>query len=107
MALSSEGEWKEARRDILTAVRAAVSGERCPEGERAAEHYEKVVAAAASKEKKKKRTLFIVDDNNYYRSMRQEYHKLARDAGAGFCQLAAAPRYAAAGSRQQAGRWKV
>ena len=35
----------------------------------------------------RKRTLFIVDDNNYYRSMRQEYHRLARDAGAGFCQL--------------------
>ena len=33
------------------------------------------------------RVLFIVDDNNYYRSMRQEYHRLARDAEAGFCQL--------------------
>ena len=33
------------------------------------------------------RLLFIVDDNNYYRSMRQEYHRLARDIGAGFCQL--------------------
>ena len=33
------------------------------------------------------RVLFIVDDNNYYRSMRQEYHRLARDAKAGFCQL--------------------
>ena len=33
------------------------------------------------------RILFIVDDNNYYRSMRQEYHRLARDANAGFCQL--------------------
>ena len=33
------------------------------------------------------RILFIVDDNNYYRSMRQEYHRLARHAEAGFCQL--------------------
>ena len=33
------------------------------------------------------RILFIVDDNNYYRSMRQEYHRLARDAEAGFCQI--------------------
>ena len=38
----SEGaSWREARRDILAAVRAvAVEDGACPEGEGAAEHYE-------------------------------------------------------------------
>jgi tRNA uridine 5-carbamoylmethylation protein Kti12 len=31
--------------------------------------------------------VFVIDDNNYYRSMRESYHRMARDAEAGFCQL--------------------
>ena len=88
-----EGAWREARRDILAAVRAAATEDgKCPpeeEGEgkgAAAEHYKKIVKNLDG-DGGEKRTLFVVDDNNYYRSMRQEYHRLARDAGAGFCQL--------------------
>ena len=45
-AREGEGEWKEARRDILAAVRAAVAEDgACPEGEGAARHFEKIVAA--------------------------------------------------------------
>ena len=45
-AREGEREWKEARRDILAAVRAAVAEDgACPEGEGAARHFEKIVAA--------------------------------------------------------------
>ena len=40
-AAHEEGAWKEARRDILAAMRAvAVEDGACPEGEGAAGHYE-------------------------------------------------------------------
>jgi len=54
------GEWKLARRDMRDRVRGALLGG-CQ--------------------------VVVVDDNNYYRSMRYEYHQLARELNAGFCQI--------------------
>ena len=59
---SSGNKWKLARQDMKDRVRKEM-----------AERNDDVIV--------------FVDDNNYYRSMRQEYHRLARDANAGFCQL--------------------
>ena len=75
--------WKEARKHIADAVRDTL---RLPvelDGE-AADFAAKLKAQTPEPSKP---LVVLVDDNNYYRSMRYAYHQLARDCGAGFCQL--------------------
>ncbi len=78
-------EWKEARAQVLRAVKVFLEGGKADDVE-ALEHLRQ----QCSLDGNERRLLVIMDDNNYYQSMRHECYRVARSlegVKCGFCQI--------------------